>query len=74
MMKNYLNAAQRHKSVGGEIICARKILDAHLHSNSSKYVWEDNFVFDLIKHSEQKICYKSDFFRNTGLLLESLER
>jgi len=56
MMKNYLNAAQRHKSVGGEIICARKILDAHLHSNSSKYVWEDNFVFDMIKHSEQKIA------------------
>jgi hypothetical protein len=56
MMKNYLNAAQRHKSVGGEIICARKILDAHLHSNSSEYVWEDNFVFDLKKHSEQKIA------------------
>jgi hypothetical protein len=56
MMKNYLNAAQRHKSVGGEIICARKILDAHLLSNSSKYVWEDNFVFDMIEHSEQKIA------------------
>jgi hypothetical protein len=55
MTKHYLNASQRHKSVGGEIICARKILDAHLHSNSSKYVWEDNVVFDLIKHSEQKI-------------------
>jgi hypothetical protein len=55
MMKDYLNASQRHKSVGGEIISARKILDAHLHSNSSKYVWEDNFVFDGIKHSEQKI-------------------
>jgi hypothetical protein len=56
MIENYLNAAQRHKSVGGEIICARKILDAHLHSDSSKYVWEDNFVFDMIKHSEQKIA------------------
>jgi hypothetical protein len=55
-MKNYLNAAHKHKSVGGGIICARKILDAHLHSNSSKYVWEDNFVFDLKKHSEQKIA------------------
>jgi hypothetical protein len=56
MMENYLNAAQRHKSVGGEIICARKILDAHLHSNFSENVWEDNFVFDLIKHSKQKIA------------------
>jgi hypothetical protein len=55
MMKNYLNAAQRHKSVGSEIICARKILDAHLQSNSSEYAWEDKFVVDLIKHSEQKI-------------------
>ncbi|GLT55395.1 hypothetical protein SLA2020_285210 [Shorea laevis] len=55
IMKNYLNASQRHKSVRGEILSARIILDAHLHSNSSKYVWEDNFDFDLIKHSEQKI-------------------
>jgi len=56
MMENYLNTAQRHKSVGGEIICARNILDAHLHSNISENVWEDNFVFDLIKHSKQKIA------------------
>jgi hypothetical protein len=56
MMKNYLNAAQRYKSVGGEIMGARKILDAHLYSNFSEYVWEDNFVFDLIKNSEQKIA------------------
>jgi hypothetical protein len=51
--KKYLNASQRHNSVGGEIISARKILDAHLQSNSSKYVWQDYFVFDLAKHSEQ---------------------
>jgi hypothetical protein len=56
MMKNYLNAAQRYKSVGGEIMGTRKILDAHLYSNFSEYVWEDNFVFDLIKNSEQKIA------------------
>jgi hypothetical protein len=56
MMENYLNAAQRHKSVRGEIICAREILDAHLNSNSLENVWEDNFVFDLIKHSKQKIA------------------
>ncbi|GMY18033.1 tpr and ankyrin repeat-containing protein 1 [Fagus crenata] len=51
----YLNASQRHNSVGGEIISARKILDAHLRSNSSKYVWMDYFVFDLTNHSEQMI-------------------
>ena len=53
--KEYLNASQRHNSVGGEIISARKILDAHLQSNSAKYVWQDYFVFDLTKHSEQMI-------------------
>ncbi|KAM3753439.1 hypothetical protein ACB098_03G094400 [Castanea mollissima] len=53
--KKYLNASQRHNSVGGETIAARKILDAHLQSNSSKYVWQDYVVFDLTKHSEQII-------------------
>ncbi|KAM4119943.1 hypothetical protein ACJW30_03G097500 [Castanea mollissima] len=53
--KKYLNASQRHNSVGGEIISARKILDAHLQSNCAKYVWHDYFVFDLTKHSEQVI-------------------
>ncbi|KAM4110010.1 hypothetical protein ACJW30_03G161900 [Castanea mollissima] len=53
--KEYLNASQRHNSVGGEIISARKILDAHLQSNSAKYVWQDYFVSDLAKHSEQVI-------------------
>ncbi|XP_065632688.1 uncharacterized protein LOC111996915 isoform X2 [Quercus suber] len=53
--KEYLNASQRHNSVGGEIISARKILDAHLQSNSAKYVWQDYFVFDLTKHSEEVI-------------------
>nr|POE80701.1 tpr and ankyrin repeat-containing protein 1 [Quercus suber] len=55
MTKEYLNASQRHNSVGGEIISARKILDAHLQSNSAKNVWHDYFVFDLTKHSEQVI-------------------
>nr|XP_023876777.1 uncharacterized protein LOC111989221 [Quercus suber] len=55
MTKEYLNASQRHNSVGGEIISARKILDAHLQSNSAKYVWHDYFAFDLTKHSEQVI-------------------
>ena len=53
--KKYLNACQRHNSVGAETIAARKILDAHLQSNSSKYVWQDYVVFDLTKHSEQMI-------------------
>ncbi|KAG6714356.1 hypothetical protein I3842_05G198900 [Carya illinoinensis] len=55
VMKNYLNSSQTHKSACGEIISARKIIDAHLHTNSSKYMWEDYFVFDPIKHSDQMI-------------------
>ncbi|KAG2708633.1 hypothetical protein I3760_05G201500 [Carya illinoinensis] len=55
VMKNSLNSSQRHKSAYGEIISARKIIDAHLHTNSSKYMWEDYFVFDRIKHSDQMI-------------------
>ncbi|XP_035540340.1 uncharacterized protein LOC108992280 isoform X2 [Juglans regia] len=55
VMKNSLNSSQRHRSACGEIISARKIIDAHLHTNSSKYMWEDYFVFDRIKHSDQMI-------------------
>ncbi|XP_042981748.1 uncharacterized protein LOC122311306 isoform X1 [Carya illinoinensis] len=55
VMKNSLNSSQRHKSACGEIISARKIIDAHLDTNSSKYIWEDYFVFDRIKHSDQMI-------------------
>ncbi|XP_041012064.1 uncharacterized protein LOC121255674 isoform X3 [Juglans microcarpa x Juglans regia] len=55
VMKNSLNSSQRHKSACGEIISARKIIDAHLHTDLSKYMWEDYFVFDRIKHSEQMI-------------------
>ncbi|KAG2708641.1 hypothetical protein I3760_05G201900 [Carya illinoinensis] len=55
VLKNSLNSSQRHKSACGEIISARKIIDAHLHTNSSKYMWEDYFVFDPIKHSDQMI-------------------
>ncbi|KDP32608.1 hypothetical protein JCGZ_13158 [Jatropha curcas] len=43
MMKQHLNASQRLKSIRGEILSARKILDAHFQVNSSKYVWENEF-------------------------------
>ncbi|KAG2708639.1 hypothetical protein I3760_05G201800 [Carya illinoinensis] len=55
VMKKSLNSSQRHKSACGEIISARKIIDAHLQTNSSKYMWEDYFVFDRIKHSNKMI-------------------
>ena len=33
----------------------RRILDIHLHSNASKYEWEDELAVDLIKPSEERI-------------------
>ncbi|KAA8532347.1 hypothetical protein F0562_032398 [Nyssa sinensis] len=54
-LKQYFNASQRHKSLRGEILSVRKILDAHLHSNTSNYEWETELVVDMIKHSEDII-------------------
>ncbi|XP_048422280.1 uncharacterized protein LOC103932355 [Pyrus x bretschneideri] len=55
VMKNHMNACQRHKSVGGEILAAKKILDAHLSSSANRYVWEEMLVDDLIKCSANGI-------------------
>ncbi|KAH9698658.1 UvrD-like helicase ATP-binding domain-containing protein [Citrus sinensis] len=46
IMNQQLNASKRHQSVNGETLSARKILDFHLHTNSSEYVWEDELVLD----------------------------
>ncbi|KAB2623946.1 hypothetical protein D8674_015606 [Pyrus ussuriensis x Pyrus communis] len=54
-MKNQMNACERHRSIGGEILSARKILDAHLSSSANKYVWEKELVDDPVKHSEDRI-------------------
>ncbi|KAM1846609.1 hypothetical protein ACFX14_011002 [Malus domestica] len=55
LMKNQMNACERHRSIGGEILLARKILDAHLSSSANKYVWEKESVDDPIKCSEDRI-------------------
>ncbi|KAB2612295.1 hypothetical protein D8674_034611 [Pyrus ussuriensis x Pyrus communis] len=55
VMKNHMNACQRHKSVGGEILAAKKILDAHLSSSADRYVWEEMLVDDLMKCSANGI-------------------
>ena len=54
-MNQCLSASQRHKSVRGEILSARKIIDAHLNSNTSKYEWIDEWVYDLKQHSEERL-------------------
>ncbi|PON39575.1 ATP-dependent DNA helicase PcrA [Parasponia andersonii] len=53
---NQMIASQRHKSVRGEILSARKILDMHLSSKFTEYFWEEEPVIDLMKHSENMIC------------------
>ncbi|KAG7030546.1 TPR and ankyrin repeat-containing protein 1, partial [Cucurbita argyrosperma subsp. argyrosperma] len=54
-LTGYLTASRNHDSVRGEMICVRKILDAHLHLKTSKYTWEGELVSDLTKHSEEMV-------------------
>ncbi|KAL9416864.1 hypothetical protein AB3S75_039948 [Citrus x aurantiifolia] len=56
IMNQQLNASKRHQSICGETLSARKILDFHLKTNSSRYRWEDEFVLDLKAYSEETIC------------------
>ncbi|KAK4842510.1 hypothetical protein QYF36_022900 [Acer negundo] len=49
------NASKIHKSIRGEILFARKILDVHLHSNTFEYEWEDELVLDPVMFSEEKV-------------------
>ncbi|BFG15998.1 hypothetical protein CerSpe_022720 [Prunus speciosa] len=56
LIKNYMNVCQRHKSTRGELLSARKILDAHISSSANKYVWEKDLVNgDLIMCSEGRV-------------------
>ncbi|KAL6295347.1 hypothetical protein ACE6H2_003489 [Prunus campanulata] len=56
LIKNHMNVCQRHKSIRGELLSARKILDAHISSSANKYVWDKKLVDgDLIKCSEDRI-------------------
>ncbi|PON39568.1 P-loop containing nucleoside triphosphate hydrolase [Parasponia andersonii] len=56
MSRNQMIASQRHKSVRGEILSARKILDAHLASSMlTEYFLEEELVHDLTKHSEDMV-------------------
>ncbi|KAL5760633.1 hypothetical protein ACOSQ2_019471 [Xanthoceras sorbifolium] len=56
MLNHQFNASKIHKSVTGEILSARKILDVHLHLNTSEYVWEDELILNRVMFSEDKIC------------------
>ncbi|PRQ41353.1 putative hydrolase [Rosa chinensis] len=55
VLKNQINSSERHKSIRGEVLSARKILDAHLSRRTDKYIWETELIGDLVQHSEEKI-------------------
>ncbi|KAG5545647.1 hypothetical protein RHGRI_017957 [Rhododendron griersonianum] len=57
VLNQYLNASRHNKSLRGEILCTRRILDVHLHSSASTYEWEDELPADLIKHSEENVLH-----------------
>ncbi|KAF2298171.1 hypothetical protein GH714_016736 [Hevea brasiliensis] len=69
IMKQHLNSSQRHNSIKGEILSARKILDAHFHLNSSEYVWENDLVLDLASFLDEKLS-KNEVLTNLESLYE----
>ncbi|KAL6187188.1 hypothetical protein ACLB2K_043303 [Fragaria x ananassa] len=54
-LNHHMDASQRHKSIIGEVLSARKILDAHLSSRTDKYFWEKELTGDVVKHSKDCI-------------------
>jgi hypothetical protein len=48
-----LDSSQKRSSIRGEILSARKILDMHLHLNTSKYWWENDLVSDFARLPER---------------------
>ncbi|KAI3875948.1 hypothetical protein MKW92_030517, partial [Papaver armeniacum] len=54
-MKDCFIASQRLKSLRGEIISLRKIIDYHLDLAPSEYVWVDDVVLTTVEHVEDLI-------------------
>ncbi|GKE37225.1 UvrD-like helicase, ATP-binding domain, P-loop containing nucleoside triphosphate hydrolase [Tanacetum coccineum] len=50
-----LDVTQKNRSLKGEILLIRKLLDKHLHLNISKYEWEDELPIDMNKHCQEKM-------------------
>ncbi|MCL7036552.1 hypothetical protein MKW94_024946 [Papaver nudicaule] len=54
-MNDCFIASQRFKSLRGEIISLRKIIDFHLDAAPSEYVWLDDVVLNTTEHVENSI-------------------
>nr|XP_043619805.1 TPR and ankyrin repeat-containing protein 1-like [Erigeron canadensis] len=57
-LKKVLLTSQKNKSLRGEILSMRKILDSHFRINFSKYFWEDELPSDITEHCESKISLR----------------
>ncbi|PWA46185.1 uvrD-like Helicase, ATP-binding domain, P-loop containing nucleoside triphosphate hydrolase [Artemisia annua] len=54
-LKEDLCVSRNYRSLRGEILLIRKILDKHLQMNSSDYDWEDKLPVDIDKFCEDKM-------------------
>ncbi|GJV79578.1 UvrD-like helicase, ATP-binding domain, P-loop containing nucleoside triphosphate hydrolase [Tanacetum coccineum] len=54
-LKEDLCVCRNYRSLRGEILLIRKILDKHLQMNSSNYDWEDKLPMDIYKFCEDKM-------------------
>ncbi|GJX49807.1 UvrD-like helicase, ATP-binding domain, P-loop containing nucleoside triphosphate hydrolase [Tanacetum coccineum] len=54
-LKEDLCVSRNFRSLRGEILLIRKILDKHLQMNSSNYDWEDKLPVDIYKFCEDKM-------------------
>lgn len=55
-MKQNLFASRKHKSLRGEILSTWKILDAVIHSNTSKFEWDQDMFSDVSKLEDGISC------------------
>ncbi|KAL6228190.1 hypothetical protein ACLB2K_002144 [Fragaria x ananassa] len=55
VLKHQMKASHIQGSITGEVLSARKILDAHFSQRNEKYLWEKELIGDLLKHSEDLI-------------------
>ncbi|KAL2343585.1 hypothetical protein Fmac_004870 [Flemingia macrophylla] len=58
---NHLKSSRTYGSVKGEILCLWKLLDAHFHLDSSKFVWLD----DLFDDSAERMILNNQFSVDT---------
>lgn len=55
-LRRALSASQKCGSLRGEILCLRKIIDAHTEIGVTKYSWEDRFPVDLKYPNDTMFC------------------